>query len=802
MMTPLLSEPFVPERLLARLDRARQAPVAVVLGEEGLGKSTLIAAYLGARSVAHVRFTAGPQHAHGGALLRGLAQAFAPLAPAMARSSREAARELERGGGNRLALRWAREHLARIAATVVLDDLHHVLGDARCTAFVCALIEATVPRVRWIVAVREASTLPLPRWLAAGTCGLPVEPHELRLRTDEIAAHARRAGIALGARAARTLREGTEGWPLAVRAALAGGWAGRSPSPDEIYDSLVDATLASCGPEDAAHLYELAAIGRFDERVLDALDCEAEFRALLGSCELVSIAQSGSGAFYEACRERVMRRLETLDGPRRETIVERAVGALIRVERWRDAIALRVAAGDAESIARTLAECGAAALEHGEVATVERALAALGDDPSALQPVMLALRAAVASLRENFDLADAWFGMALRDASAAELRSIVLRYGMELIRRGRPDAVDLLEREAAREAVRCSADEDAALWALLATAYVGVQAFERAREAAQRALRRLPAVIDETVRVRVLHQAAYVALADGDYGAAKRLAERALARAEEWDLYDLAARALSVIVNVAWLHDEDVAVARAALARLEEAGRKAGSDGLRLYAILNELAIEADAGDDAALARVTAELAELQVPMTRVVAEALLPAEALRAAWDGDFRHAYELLAPGAPKLADRLRAAYRWAEVALYGAAAGRRREALDALAASQERLTGVTPNQPLAIRALAYRALAEALLDDAASAACTLADARALAADAPARVRTLVAAAGALLACREHGEQPLHVLAVALEELERNALGGFARLLERLPAEAFEPVPMWQPAVLRAVG
>ncbi|HYW54094.1 MAG TPA: hypothetical protein VE826_08990, partial [Dongiaceae bacterium] len=236
--------------------------------------------------------------------------------------------------------------------------------------------------------------------------------------------------------------------------------------------------------------------------------------------------------------------------------------------------------------------------------------------------------------------------------------------------------------------------------------------------------------------------------------------------------------------------------------RLEAAARRAGNESVRLYAILNAFAIEVDAGNTSALDRLTSELSAMQLLMTRAVSEALLPAQALRAAWNADFAHAYELLAPGAPKLADRLRAAYRWAEVAVYAAAARRAPEARAALAALHERLAGVAPAQPLAIRAVAYRALAEMLVGDAAAAARTIAEARRLAARAPARGRALVEAIAALVACRREGARRFRDLAVALDALDAHALGGVARLLARLPVDAIERAPRWEPAVLGAAG
>jgi hypothetical protein len=239
------------------------------------------------------------------------------------------------------------------------------------------------------------------------------------------------------------------------------------------------------------------------------------------------------------------------------------------------------------------------------------------------------------------------------------------------------------------------------------------------------------------------------------------------------------------------LHDDDVPAARHALLRLEEAGRKSGSDALRLYAILNAYAIEVDAGDTAALERLDAQLREMQVLLTRPVSEALLPAQALRAAWDGHFAHAYDLLAPGAEKLSDDIRTAYRWSEVAVYAAAAGKHAEARAVIARSRESLRALDRHQPLAVRTAAYLALAEILLHDDVAALAALTDARA-AADGSGRFAPLVATIAAFYDCGTGRPEAFLALGDALDELDACELRGVARLIGRLPlSTASESLP-----------
>jgi hypothetical protein len=271
------------------------------------------------------------------------------------------------------------------------------------------------------------------------------------------------------------------------------------------------------------------------------------------------------------------------------------------------------------------------------------------------------------------------------------------------------------------------------------------------------------------------------------------LAERALARADDAFLYDIAARALSVLFNLAMLDEDDVPAARRALARLEDAGRKAGSDSLRLYAILNAYAIEVDAGDVVALARLDADLAEMHVLFTPTVSEALLPAQALRAAWEGRFEHAYDMLANGVDKLFDDDRIAYRWAEIAAYAAAAGKCDDARRAAQSSHASLVALEPDKPLAVRTAAYLALAHTLLGDEDATRDAIAAARAAAGDGNARFAVLVEAVAAFDACRSHDAAAYLALGDALDELDRRDLRGVARFLGRLPI----PMPAVEPAL-----
>ncbi len=779
-MTAPSSLVFPRDRLFLRLDAVRRAPIALVVASAETGKSTAVRAYLAARGVAHVRVGHQPE------FLRGLVDAFGGVAPAMRSSVSGALGRFAAGDEDGTVLSWLCEHLAGVATTVVVDELELIAADPRSVALLRGLIDATVPRLRWILVGRDAAAFPVARWLAGSLTDLPVDDDDLRIELAEARAAAASAGLALDELLLAKLHRAAGGSPLRLAVALTSGSADEDESHGELYDRLAAAALGAQDERTHQRWCEAALVGRFDAALLRAIDPGADAEATLAALTAAGFVyadEDGTHAFHEPFRERLLAHLQALPRARREASYARAAAALEANGRWPEAVALRMRAPDGERIASALDARGFRAIDSGEIATVREALEAVPDEILNRHPIALAMRALVASLDESYDLSEAWFRMAIDAASESVRRSIVVRYGLDLVRRGRTDVIELLEAEAARGGAAEGDDYAAELYGLLGTAYVGARRLDDARAAERRALSRLHEVSDVGVRARILHQAAYVALNDGDYVAAKDLAERAYETAESAYLYDLAARALSVLHNVAVFYDDDLPGGRRALAKLDGAARKAGSTTLRLYAVLNAYGLEVDAGDNEEIARLDGELRELRIFLTPMASEALLPAQALRAAWDGRFEHAYGLLAPSAEKLFDDDRTAYRWAEVAVYAAAAGKRSESAAAIRRCRDTLRKADPADRLMFRARAYLALAEILLAHDGRARSALAELRVLARRGGPRFAALVEAVRGLYLRWTTGWHGAPPLAEALENLERLDLGGVARFFGALP-------------------
>jgi DNA-binding NarL/FixJ family response regulator len=427
-----------------------------------------------------------------------------------------------------------------------------------------------------------------------------------------------------------------------------------------------------------------------------------------------------------------------------------------------------------------LEQDGFRAFDSGQVAAVRLALAAVPNHVLAVHSTALALKAMVASLDGRFDLADVWFDLALRDAPDGIRTEIVLRYGLDLVRRARSDVITFLTGEIGRGGL--SEAGSVQLSALLATAYVGSHRLDEARRLARRVLQGMHAVAGDSARARIFHQAAYVALNDGDMASAKDLASLALEHAERAEHYDVAARALSVLHNLSAGVDDDPAAARAYLVRMADCARRATNPVLTLYSIMNLYELDVDAGNLAGIESLDGELAELRIFLTPMASESLLPAQALRAAWEGRFEHAHSLLAPSAEKQFDEDRRAVRWAEVAAYAAAAGMRAESVRAIGKCRAALRKTGPTDRSALRAQAFLAIAEILLAHEGRARSAIAGMRTSARRAGPRLGALVEAVRALYARWSGGSDEPFSLPDALEKLQRVEFGGIARFIEAL--------------------
>ncbi|HEX3549312.1 MAG TPA: AAA family ATPase [Candidatus Elarobacter sp.] len=453
---------------------------------------------------------------------------------------------------------------------------------------------------------------------------------------------------------------------------------------------------------------------------------------------------------------------------------EAAVDELVAAGRVREALELASAAALYDRVVGLLHAHGLALEDRGDVEAVDAALDALPDDHE--DATILLLRALRESRLGRTDTAESWFRHAIdRAGSRAESAEAAYRLGREIVRRDRTDAVELLEPYANDPSLdlahRC------AIRSVLAEAYWVAQRADDALAALRGALAQAEE-LDVAARAHLFARASYIEFYAGDRVAARAHAEVGARLAEEASLYVVAFGAYSVLYNIAY-EDAGPSEALASIARLAECAIRCGNVDFHLYALVAAYELEVERGEAAAVEGLERDLREFDLHYGASSAvQGLLPSRALVSAWSGAFASAYELLAStGTQQGADPDREALRWAEIAVYAAAAAMPDAAHDALRSFETALDGDASRSEHSVRAAILAELAAGLLGCASSRAAQL--------PRGARLRALAHAVRVAVARRRRAASASAFLD-ALDALRQCEFGGYAKLLAALPEGA----------------
>ncbi|MBV9439315.1 MAG: hypothetical protein JOZ24_04910 [Candidatus Eremiobacteraeota bacterium] len=779
-------------RLNERLARATRFPVALIVAPAGFGKSVALRDFLETSRSDAVRYDVTREDATLLAFARGLSRALEPVAPAAlaafpavqqrVAASADAVRELAD---------WFGEHLRRTVCTIVIDDLHYAAVDARAVALLVELVERTVDRITWIVASRSDAGLPVASWVGYGRMDLPIGEDELRFTLEEALAAADETHSAVDGEEVEALRELTAGWPVALGIALrmrmhaADLRTAASGTREMVYRYLAEQVFAGLEAAEQRFLLDTSVFPVFDASIAAAYGFDAErLESLRRRVTLLTPVSATAYRYHDLFRDYLERELQR-SGPEEWRRVLGFAGDLL--ERRGDAAAalrLFVRAEDAQAIVRVLEREGFALFERGEIEALTAALDALPDEARRASASALGLRAALDASRGHFDLAESGFLAAIERAAEGELRiTLVHRYAIELVRHER-DAIALLEPYARDTAVPVALRGP--MLATLATAFVAAHRLDDAVSTIFKALDLTDALADE-VRARLFQQAAYVFSVAGRREKAEQYAARAIEIAQARGLYEVAARAYSALYSLVYDESDDPIAILAILDKLLEAARKGASRQARLYGLIASYEIEVERGDDAALERLDRELEDGRGAVSLLRNETLLPAQALRASWDGDFRRAFDLLAGSNRYQGSDERRALRASEIAVYAFAAGLQDEGDEAVREAVEALEHGGRQARRTMRSHLYVAIAELLRGRTAAAQRHVGDAERLLTPPMRRLRALANAVRTLTRVRL-GQADESVLAGALERMRAEHFGGVARLLAALPAVGTE--------------
>lgn len=771
------------------LERASGNAVTLVVAPAGSGKSAAIGAYLATTGTQAIRFTVRPSHTSLSRFVRGLADTLGTELPQVAQSLAIAhERAFQSPRPWEILAAWVAEHLGTTPRTIVLDDYHHCEHDREIASFVASAIERTRATTRWIVATRTAAELPLAVWLARGDTIVPIDIAALHVTAAEAHLLARTYAPDLDATLVDRLRTTTSGaiGPIVFALRTAGlrcGIAERAlDALGNPYERFADEALALLTPADRALLEDTAPFPDLDEALLraagydDALPRIAAIRTTLPQAFEERLDRPHyKSLFADLLASRLAARsIDAVD--RTLALTARALEGCGRIV---ESLAFSIRARDYAAIAKLVDTRGLALVETGHGDTVADAIGILDPIVQTSSPAILGIKAMFDSRIGRFDMAESWFQLAIDRAGDPHVRNrISYQYGIHLLRFLRPEAIGLFEKIASDPDV----DGDLRCYALaaLGPAYVFNGETDAARATVEEAIALLRDPSSPHLRARTFHQASFVALHRNDGARARELASASYAIASEHGFFDVAAGALTVLYNAASDIADDPVESLRLLDAVAECAAKSGSLVNATLALVAKLEIEVERGDEEAIAYIDDKLKSIDVRSSgRSLYEALLPSQALRASWTGDFEGAYRLLAASAELQWSADRKALRHAEIAVYAAAAKLRPEATGAIRQACGHLEALEPS-PRRSRAYIFVALAMVLLGRADAARdmldCVVEEPLSLRLDA---LRRTVEA----LLERYRGNLNHMAFLGFFKLLEERHFGGIARLVQTLP-------------------
>ncbi|MFN2450044.1 MAG: tetratricopeptide repeat protein, partial [Candidatus Baltobacteraceae bacterium] len=556
--------------------------VTLVVAGEGFGKNEFVAQRVLETSGAVAHFYPRSDQRALLDLTHGLVQALCGIAPDLTTSfagAGEYARQCAEPE-DELGM-WMLRHLQGAQATIVLHDLDAV-ADPAFFGLIQHLIEGSDAALQWVCTARSDPPLPWETWRAYGLLGEVITEADLRLeRTDALALADR---YECGSDAALRLLDATGAWPLGFKIALRAG----QPQPGATYEDLAERIFAHFHEPLKELLVQCSVLTEFDPAFAAALGQAGQWSRIAELADeglLLVHKPYGAVRYRDAFRALLER---TLADRGEAALRDARVNAARGYERsGRNVVALRLySAWDCpQDVLRICEEQGFELIEMGHVGALNRALEIVDEKTVQTSAVALTVKAMEESRVGRHDIAEAWFLQAIATAKARETKaSIAYRYALDLIRNGRIDGVKHIEPFA--EDWDLVPELRASIRTTLAVSLVMSGRFEEAKGAIEQALAVTREYPDKNVAAKTLHHAAWVALFTGDIETAREIAVRAVDVALDCSMYECAARAYSVLYNIAYDVEDDPAETQRLLERILDCGVKAGSAPVRLFALL------------------------------------------------------------------------------------------------------------------------------------------------------------------------------------------------------------------------
>jgi DNA-binding CsgD family transcriptional regulator len=314
-----------------------------------------------------------------------------------------------------------------------------------------------------------------------------------------------------------------------------------------------------------------------------------------------------------------------------------------------------------------------------------------------------------------------------------------------------------------------------------------------------RALALTATIDDEALRGDTLQKANFVACQRGEYDRSEAYTTAILELCERNGFDGLAARALTTSYAVAFDRGDTVRCLWV-LQRIGMHGKRAGDKSMVFFALVGTYEIEAMRGDVDRLVELERKIAGYDAKAFISATEGLLPSFALQSAWNGDFDAALQILNGSAEKLESPAGRSMRWAEIAVYAAAAADRdvvESAIRSGLAELQVFEGSSARLTYHVfYARVWLALAHLLIGRGPSANKLLQQSERDVFKAPPGAKALTSAVRAASAYLETGTE----ITKAIDSLRHADLAGYARLFEALFPARTQPEPSPGTALTRS--
>jgi ATP/maltotriose-dependent transcriptional regulator MalT/DNA-binding SARP family transcriptional activator len=442
-------------RLLERMRGLLDQPATIVCANAGCGKTTLVTDFVRSLSLPSVWYQIDPSDLDLAVFfgyliygIRNLKQDFGQVALGFIAETENLSSKTDQ-----LVDVFVNEVSEQLEekTIIVLDDYHHVDSSDPIAAAIDRLVQYLPDVLHLIIATRSMPNLSVTRLRSKGLIGV-IDRQELSFTEEEVKQlfatfvnqqvgnelihkfHARTRGWATGLQLIAQAVEHRGHTDMPGRQPGSGGLSETTfaeilkQSEEEIFDYFAEEVFQYESAETQDALLRLSVFNRIDPATASCVLPAEETYNLLASLQrrnlFISHVAGGDVdeySFHPMFRRFLRRRLKSkLGRAGLRDLDRRYADRLMELGEWQKAGLLYAEAGDTESIAKIMVERGRELLDAGLFEIIKRGYQAVSESIAQIHPEILRLRAHIARMEGDLEMAERLFTKAANDARAIE----------------------------------------------------------------------------------------------------------------------------------------------------------------------------------------------------------------------------------------------------------------------------------------------------------------------------------------------------------------------------------------------